>query len=85
VPRTVYRMWNSRPISPSALVRRFRAHPQLMRHLHWRHVLLKQLCGLQPHPLTPGPPSGGQATTIGISHNPGIDPLPAAITQARRL
>jgi hypothetical protein len=43
-----------------------------------------QVRGLQPHALTPDPPSNGQATTIGIPHTPGLDPSPGEITQARR-
>jgi len=39
---------------------------------------------LQPHALSPGPRSSGQATTIWVPHNPGVDPPPSAITQARR-
>jgi len=56
-----------------------------MCHLDWQHVLFEQLCDLQPHLLTPRPPHGVEATTIGISHASGVDPLFAAITQARRL
>jgi hypothetical protein len=55
-----------------------------MRYLHRADILLKHACGLQPHALTPGPPSSGQATTIWVPHNPGVDPPPGAITQARR-
>ena len=44
----------------------------------WRYwILLSRF-------LTPGPPGSGQATTIWIPHDPGIDPPPSAITQARR-
>ena len=56
------------PPAPPPLVRRFRAHPQLMGYLHRLHVLLVHRRGRQPHPLPPRPPRSGQATTIGISH-----------------
>jgi len=39
---------------------------------------------LQPHALTPTPPSSGQATTIWVPHDPGIALPSDAITQARR-
>jgi len=56
-----------------------------MRYLHRLHVLLKQLRGLLPHLLTPRPPSSGQATTIGIPHDSGLEQPPPKITQARRM
>jgi hypothetical protein len=35
-----------------------------VRHLHRTDILLKQVRGFQPHTLSPGPPSSGQATAI---------------------
>jgi hypothetical protein len=55
-----------------------------VRHLHRAGILLKHLCGLQPHALTPGLRRSGQATTIGIPDDPGVDPPPGTITQTRR-
>jgi hypothetical protein len=54
------------------------------RDLHRVDVLLKHLRGLQPHPLTAGPPLSGQPATIGIPHNSGLNPPAALVTQARR-
>jgi hypothetical protein len=56
-----------------------------MSHLHRLNIVLKHRRSRQPDPFPPRPPRSGQATTIGISHDPGVDRPPAAITQARRL
>ena len=71
--------------APRPLIGRLRAHPQLMRYLNRRHVLLERQCGLQSHLLPPCPPRSGKAITIGISHTPGVDLAAILITQARRL
>jgi len=71
-------------LAPPPLIRRLGTDPQPVRHLHRAGIPLKHLRGLQPHALTPGPPSSGQATTIWIPHDPGVDPPPGTITQARR-
>jgi hypothetical protein len=52
--------------APPSLIGRLGAHPQPVRHLHRADIVLIHLRGLQPHALTPGPPSSGQATTIWI-------------------
>jgi hypothetical protein len=56
----------------------------LVSYLHRADILLIHLRGLQPHALTPDPPSSGQATTIWVPHDPGVDPPLGTITQARR-
>ena len=55
-----------------------------VRHLYRADLLLKQVRGPQLHTLTPDPPSSGQATTIWVPHDSGVDPPPGTITQARR-
>ena len=71
-------------LDPSPLIGRFRADPQPVRDLHRAGILLIHLHGPQSHALTPGPLSNGQATTIWVPHDPGVDPPPGAIPQARR-
>jgi hypothetical protein len=78
------RSFAARPPAPPPLIGRLRADPQPVRDLHRAEILLMHLHGTQPHVLTPGPPSSGQASTIWVSHDPGVDPPPSAITQARR-
>ena len=74
----------ARQVLPPPLVHRLRADPQQPRDLHRVDVLLNHLRGLQPHALTAGPSLSGQAATIGIPHNSGLNPPAAPITQARR-
>jgi hypothetical protein len=70
--------------APPPLIGRLGTDPQPVRYPHRADTLLIHPYGLQPHLLTPGPPSSGQATTIWVPHTPGVDPPPGAITQARR-
>src|SRR5262249_34470012 len=60
------------PPAPPPRVRRITRDPQPPRHLRRLNPLREPLRGLQPHLLPPGPPSGGQATTIRIPHTPAV-------------
>jgi hypothetical protein len=42
--------------------------------LHRADIVFIHLRSLQPHALAPGQSSSGQATTIWVPHDPGVDP-----------
>src|SRR5262245_16494673 len=70
--------------APPPLIGRLGTDPQPLRDLHRADIVLIHSRGLQPHALTPGPPSSGRATTIWVPHISRRSPPPGAITQARR-
>ena len=70
--------------APPPHIRRARRDPQPPRHHRRLDPLGKPRRGLQPQRLTPDPHHGGQATTIGISHNPAVVPPPARVTPTLR-
>jgi hypothetical protein len=78
------RSFAARPPAPPPLIGRLRDDPRPVRDLHQADILLIHLRGPQPHALTPGPLSSGQATTIGVPHDPGAGPPLGAIPQPRR-
>ena len=72
------------PPAPPPHVRRITRNPQPPGHFRRLNPLREPLRGLQPHLLPPGPPSGGQATTIRIPHTPAIAPPAAPVTTTPR-